>query len=189
VIGPRFEADRLVEFHFLTDHVTDISPVRALPHVRMLVCRGSEPGRGQLSDLTPLRGLALEYFDCSCNPQLTDLEPVRGMPLQELSCWCTPVVHLWPLQGMPLRALNADWTFVRSLDPLDGLPLTRLAVRSNICAPEIGPVAGAPLQEIHCELRPERDVPILRAIPTLRRINDRPAADVWKEFDDHSLLK
>jgi hypothetical protein len=188
VIGPRFEADRLVEFHFLTDHVTDISPVRALPHMRMLVCRGSGAGKGRLRDLSPLRGLPLELLDCSCNVSLVDLEPLRGMPLQELICWCTPVDNLWPLQGMPLRTLDCNGCYVSDLSPLKGLPLARLTVQVNTSPPGLQPVAGAPLQEIVCHLQPDRDVPILRAIPTLRRINDRPAADVWKEFDEHSLV-
>jgi Leucine-rich repeat (LRR) protein len=39
---------------------------------------------------------------------------------------------------------------------------------------------GMPLRELWCDFRPERDAEILRAIKTLEKINDKPAAEFWK---------
>jgi hypothetical protein len=181
-VGDRCEDGKIVEVHFLTDQVTDISPVRALPALTILVCRGSESGKGKLKDLGPLRGMKLEYLDCSANWALADLSPLRGMPLRQLVAWCTGVSNLSPLRGMPLTTLDCSWTFVTDLGALDGLPLKRLLIRTNGAAPDLQPVAGAPLQEIQCVFRAERDTVLLRSIPTLRRINDRPAAEFLKEF-------
>src|SRR5262249_43959164 len=47
---------------FLSDRVTDISPVRALKGLESLACGGSAPRKGRLSDLTPLRGLRLQHL-------------------------------------------------------------------------------------------------------------------------------
>jgi hypothetical protein len=40
-----------------------------------------------------------------------------------------------------------------------------------------------PLEEIRCDFKPERDADILRSIKTLEKINDKPAAEFWKEAD------
>jgi tetratricopeptide (TPR) repeat protein len=41
--------------------------------------------RGKLTDLRPLKGLALTFLDCSFNP-VHDLTPLQGMALQTLNC-------------------------------------------------------------------------------------------------------
>src|SRR6516162_3857189 len=66
-----------------TDNVKDISPVRALTGLTHLECSGSNPGKGRLSDLSPLKGLKLKSFDCRWT-RVTDLSPLRGMPLKEV---------------------------------------------------------------------------------------------------------
>jgi hypothetical protein len=40
-----------------------------------------------------------------------------------------------------------------------------------------------PLRELVCTFKAERDAKILRSIKTLEHINNRPAADFWKEVD------
>jgi len=37
-----------------------------------------------------------------------------------------------------------------------------------------------PLKELRCDFKPERDAEILRAIKTLEKINDKPAAEFWR---------
>src|SRR5262249_10215634 len=92
--------DRVVTgLDFLTDEVEDIAPVRGLKDLRSLNCRGSSPGKGKLSDLTPLRGLLLEVLHCHCT-QVTDLSPLRGMPLVDLNFYTNRVADLSPLKGM-----------------------------------------------------------------------------------------
>ena len=38
-------------------------------------------------------------------------------------------------------------------------------------------------EELGCDFQPERDTEILRSLTTLERINEKPAADFWKEVD------
>ena len=60
---------------------------------------------------------------------------------------------------MPLETLNVRGTKVEDLSPLEGLPL----------------------KSIWCDYKPDRDARILRSIKTLETINDKPAAEFWKE--------
>jgi serine/threonine protein kinase/formylglycine-generating enzyme required for sulfatase activity/Leucine-rich repeat (LRR) protein len=39
------------------------------------------------------------------------------------------------------------------------------------------------LKELDCDFQPERDAEILRSIKTLEKINGKPAAEFWKDFD------
>ena len=50
---PKIENGVVTEFGFLTDNVTDISPVRVLVGLKVLKCVGTMPRKGKLSDLTP----------------------------------------------------------------------------------------------------------------------------------------
>jgi hypothetical protein len=40
-----------------------------------------------------------------------------------------------------------------------------------------------PLTHLWLTFRPERDAEVLRALTTLQIINDKPAAEFWKEVD------
>ena len=78
-----------------------------------------------VSDLTPLRGMALEALSVNYSRQVTDLSPLRGMPLQLLWWAGAPVSDLSPLQGMPLKEVYCDFQserdgeFLRSLKTLE----------------------------------------------------------------------
>jgi len=54
--APRIENGVVTELKFFTDNVTDISPLRAWPTLKHLLCNGSGTGKGTLSDLMPLAG-------------------------------------------------------------------------------------------------------------------------------------
>jgi hypothetical protein len=75
------------EYGFKTDNVTDITPVRALTGLSILRCAGSAPGKGKLTDLSPLKGLKLTRLQCQWNPT-QDLSPLLDMPLETLLCNC-----------------------------------------------------------------------------------------------------
>src|SRR5262249_51566290 len=111
---------KVVWLRFLSDRVTDISPVRALQGLDSLDCGGSAPRKGRLSDLTPLRGLRLVYLNCT-ESQVSALEPLRGMPLECLRCQGTGVDSLSPLEGMKLVSLTIQGTPVSDLSPLRGM--------------------------------------------------------------------
>jgi len=165
-----------------TDGVTDISPVRALPVLRWLTCRGSAPGQGRLSDLSPLQGLRLEHLDVG-NTQVADLSPLKGMPLQTLICSDTPTVDLLPLKELPTLAIfRCSGTEVSDLSPLTGMALHALQCDYTKVA-DLTPLKGLPLTELRCDFTPERDSEILRSITTLETINGKPAAEFWKEVE------
>ena len=75
----------VTEFGFITDNVTDISPVRALTGLKLLKCNGSGPGKGRLADLSPLAGMPLTglWIDST---QVSDLTPLAGMNLTVIAC-------------------------------------------------------------------------------------------------------
>lgn len=47
---------------FISDHVTDISPLRAFTNLSFLECNGSEPEKGMLSDLSPIKEMPLRML-------------------------------------------------------------------------------------------------------------------------------
>jgi serine/threonine protein kinase len=160
----RIEGDVVTELHFFTDNVTDISPVRALKELKGLRCDGSGPGKGRLSDLSPLRGLSLTWLNCN-GTQVADLSPLQDMKLTVLEFDGTQVADLSPLKAMTLTYLRCGHTQVTDLSPLKGMPLKGL----------------------WCDFKSERDAEVLRSIKTLEKINDEPAPDFWKAIDDKQV--
>jgi hypothetical protein len=125
---PTIEGGVVTGLDFVSDEVTDISPVRALTGLRRFGCGGSELwGKGKLADLSPLKDLKLTYLDCHGTP-VPDLSPLKGMPLTFLHCDHTPVSDLSPLKGMPLTTLFCWYTPVTDagLMPLQGMSHLRL---------------------------------------------------------------
>jgi Leucine-rich repeat (LRR) protein len=133
---------------FLSDRVTDISPVRALKGLESLDCGGSAPRKGRLSDLTPLRGLRLVLLSCT-ESQVSDLEPLRGMPLEYLHCRGTGVDSLSPLEGMKLVSLTINGTPVSDLSPLRGMPLKWLDLAEVRGVTNLVPLEGMPLEYLN----------------------------------------
>jgi formylglycine-generating enzyme required for sulfatase activity len=191
-----------ITLSFLTNAVTDISPVRALPNLVNLECYGSGRGKGILVDVSPLRGLPLTRLQCGnnrvndlsplkgmaltvlyCNAtEVSDLSPLKGMPLAELQCGGTKVEDLSPLQGMRLMELFCNQTRVKDLSPLKGMPLHWLYCEDTSVT-DLAPLKGMPLKSLRVDFKPERDAEILRSIKTLETINDQPAAEFWKKVD------
>jgi hypothetical protein len=59
---PKIENGVVTELRFVTDNVTDISPVRALSKLKALWCYGSYRASGRLSNLSPLKGMPLTFL-------------------------------------------------------------------------------------------------------------------------------
>jgi hypothetical protein len=185
---------------FLDDSTVDLSPLRALPRLVTLECRGGRDAMGVLRDLAPLRGLALKGLNCCCtavddlaplagmplvnlyvdNTRVTDLAPLRGMPLRALNCSYTPVSSLGPLKGMTLSALWCNHTAVTDLTPLTGMPLDWLTIHGTSVT-DLTPLKGMPLTRIYLDFVPERDTEVLRSLTGLVTINDKPVAQFWKD--------
>ena len=157
----KIEKGVVTELQFVTDNVTDISPVTVLSGLKVLDCAGSGTGLGKLSDLTPLTGMTLSVL-LIMNTKVTDLSPVHGMPLTHVDMWNTPVSNLTPLKGMNLKLLQCGSTRVTDLSPLSGMPLVRVI----------------------CDFNRERDTEILRSIKTLEQINSKPTVEFWMEVEE-----
>jgi hypothetical protein len=124
--APRIENGVVTELKFITNNVKDISPVRALVGLKILICIGGPDSIGKLSDLSPLEGMQLIRLGCG-RSLVSDLSPLEGMPLTILNCGVTNVSNLSPLRGMELTDLGCHTAPVADLSPLEGMPLVTLA--------------------------------------------------------------
>jgi Leucine-rich repeat (LRR) protein len=164
----KIEGGIVTELQFVTDYVTDISPVTALNGLKKLNCSGTGHANGENFDLSPLNGLPLtslnlshtrieslsqlrgmKLAEMSCHmTHVSDLSPLRGMPLVGLDCGRTGVTDLSPLEGMQLSVLHCDATRVSSLSPLKGMPLTELRFGKTPVF-DLSPLKGMPLTELY----------------------------------------
>jgi hypothetical protein len=144
----KIEDGVVTELNFAADNVTDLSPLRALRGLKKLKCAGSGPGKGNLSDLSPLKGMALRSMNFGWT-KVSDLSPLKGMPLVSLQCGSTPVSDLSPLKNMPLSYVDCSGTQVFDLMPLKGAPLSRLTCdRTRVS--DLSPLKGSPLTSLNC---------------------------------------
>jgi serine/threonine protein kinase len=140
---------KVVRLELRSDHVVDLSPLRALPDLEWLACSGSGPGTGRLQDLTPLQGLPLVRLDVS-DTQVADLSPLRGLKLDTLILRNTRIIDLKPLEGMPLCDLFLSGTRVRDLTALQGLRTLRVLDVSSIPVTTLEPLRGIPIATLDC---------------------------------------
>ncbi len=173
---------------FLTDNVSDISPVRALASLNILDCpRVGGDLSNTLADLSPLAGMSLKTLSFN-STAVADLSPLRGMQLSFLNCAATKVADLSPLEGMPLAELYCHRTAVKDLSALRGTPLAILNCEGNTIA-DPSPLKELPLKSLNLTFVPERDTDLLRSIKTLEIINSKPAAKFWKEVEEQQKGK
>jgi len=220
-VTPVIENDVVTGVQFVTDSVSDLTPLRALAGLRNLDCSSSLPLRGRLDDLWPLSGLPLETLSIAAthvsdlsplagtpltvlniqNTEIVDLSPLKRMPLVKLNCSITKVIDLSPLSGLPLAELNCGIMKIADLSPLKGLPLTRLhcgGTEISDLSPLVGmplvslecwgtrvadltPLEKMPLKNLVCDFELERDAKLVRSLRTLETINNKPAAEFWKD--------
>ena len=178
-IHPIMDSGEVVGLKFLTLDVADISPVRALPKLRMLDCNVDPQWRGKLSDLTQLRGMRLEHMRCKGNP-VADLGPLRGMPLEILECGWTQVSDLSPLTGMSLKNLLAQSTRVSDLTPLQGMPLVWLDIHQAREVSDLSPLKGMPLEYLNLTGLPITDLSQIAEYKSLRWLvlDEMPITDL-----------
>ncbi len=199
---PTIENEVVTGIEFFSNHVSDISPLRAFPRLSSLNCRVNGSNFGMISDLKPLKGMSLVKLILSVNP-VSDLSPLKGMPLTELHVDNSHVADLSPLEGMPLKVLNCSYTKVTNLAPLNEMPLIILwcnNTRIDDLTPvkgmplewitihgtkvhDIAPLKGLPLKQIYLDFDQKRDSEVLRSLTTLQKINETPAAEFRKNLD------
>jgi len=180
-VAHKIEEDKVIGLAFVSDNVTDLSPVRAIEGLQILSCPGSAPGMGRLADLWPLKGMSLTHLDVS-NTAVKDLSPLKETKITDLKIAGTPVVSLVPLKGTGLASLACNNTRVTDLAPLAGLPLAFLDY-SHIRVADVSALKELSLKAVHCDFKPLRDAAALRSIASLETIDGKPAAEFW-EIED-----
>ncbi len=148
---------------FSPQHITDISPLRALAGLKSLYLRSPGDAKSQLSDLSPLNGLPLTKFGI-VNSQVSDLSPFRGMPIEYLDIAYSPVGELAPLKGMPILVLSLYGTSTTDLRPLMGINLTTLILMESPVS-DLTPLKGMPLKCINLRDTHVTDLSVLRGMP------------------------
>jgi len=161
---PNIESGAVIEIGFVTDNVTDMSPVRALAGLKKLKCAGSIGERGILADLSPLQGMPLTHLNCGQNPKLSDLSPLKGISLTELDCDGTPISDLSTLKGMPLASLACYGTQVSDLSPLKDMKLTGVLCYDSPVS-DLSPLKGMPLTWLDCHHTTVSDLSPLQGMP------------------------
>ena len=119
--------------------VTDISPVRVLQQLKVLICSGSSSSiNAKLFDLSPLRGMLLTRLNCS-DSQVSDISPLQEMPLTWLATGNTKVSDLTPLKGMRLTTLWCSTTPVSDISSLTNMrDLAELALfRTKVTSDDV----------------------------------------------------
>jgi hypothetical protein len=156
---------QVVQLSFFTEHVSDLSPVRALPGLKALICEAKQAEHGRLADLSPLTGMRLTTLSVNGNLGVHDLSPLRGLPLQSLKMGFTTVQDLTPLRGMPLTSLICNNCGVRDLSALRGLPLQNLGFGGwSSQVNDLSPLEGMPLGTLNFMQTQVRDLSPLRGM-------------------------
>jgi WD40 repeat protein/serine/threonine protein kinase/Leucine-rich repeat (LRR) protein len=152
--------------------LVDLSPLRALSGLEQLTVNGPDKGpRLPLTDLRPLAGLKLQELSLD-GTSVADLTPLQGMPLLKLSLNRTLVADLRSLKVPTLRSLSVRDTPVSDIGPLKNLAfLDTLDVRGSAVT-DLRPLQGLLLKTIGWDVEPKRDAALLKAMPTLTRINE-----------------
>lgn len=162
-VVPTIEDGVVTGLAFSTDHVTDVSPVRALTRLQTLNIQGSGWEKGSLADLSPLKGIFLSFLKLDYN-KVWNLTPLKGMPLEYLSLWSWPGSDLTPLKGLPLKVLNCGGGEQRlDLTPLAGLPLESLCVNYTLVS-DLAPLKGMPLTRLEASITKVSDLSPLRGM-------------------------
>lgn len=175
-VTPDFGNDVVTGIAFRSDHVADISPVRALGGLQSLRIAGAwrntvfqdlSPLQGmslkelgiegtRVSDLSPLKEMKLEVFRCGYT-QVSDLTPLKEMTLTTVNCWHTPVTDLSSLNPAKLATLDFNGTGVPDLSVLKGFQLNSLSFTATQIS-DLTPLQGMPLEGLDCGLTPVKDL-------------------------------
>jgi serine/threonine protein kinase len=143
-------------------HVTDLSPLRALPDLESLDCSSPTDHQwGPLADLSPLRGMKLTRLRFAWN-RVTDLSPLAGMPLEVFDCSGNSIESLEPLRDLPLHTLLCHINQIKDLSPLADLPLTTLNCGANPVE-DWTPLARLPLRQLFINYSSFHDFSVLKA--------------------------
>ena len=153
----------------------DLAPVSALTDLKTLFCYA--PG---VRDLDWLRGMAIENLQLT-HAEVENLDVLRETKVTYLTLGTPdkPPLSYDALAGMPLRSLNLIDCPLKDLSFLSGMPLNRL-VLTGTGITDYSPLKAFPLAEVDVDVVPDRDLPILLSIPTLKKINGKAVEEYRK---------
>jgi len=172
----------LKDFNMQYTNVSDLSPLKGMK-LNYLACSAAI----KLADLSPLHGMPLTHFDVE-GTKVADLSPLKGMPLTSLRIGGTPVTDLSPLKDMKLQDLEMGLTQIADLSSLKDMPLTRLRIGSQVS--DLSLLKNMPLKVLFLDFKPDRDTELLlRSLKTLETIDDKPAAEFWKALESPAPQK
>lgn len=164
------------------DTISDVRPIEVLKDLTVLRCRGSAPGLGILTDLSPLSGLTLKELHCRNNPLLRDLSPIRLDSLEFLDASYTSLESLSGLTSAPLHTLKIIGTPVTDLGPVSRMPKLKTLDFTDCPIADFEPLVATSVRELRANVRTERDAAALRRVKTLEYVNRVPAKEFWKGF-------
>ena len=152
--------------------VPDLSPLAALTDLKILFSYVTG-----VDDLAWLRGLPVNHLQLE-RGAFADLGPIRESQVKwlDLDFPVKPPGDYSVLAGMPLQSLSLQDCPVGDLSFLSGMPLDRLLLKGTGIT-DHAVLKSLPLVEVELDLVPERDLPILLSIPTLKKINGRPVEE------------
>jgi serine/threonine-protein kinase len=159
-IRHKIEGDKVAEFSCPAAKLTDAWPLRAFSSLRKLEI-GDERSAGALADIAFL----------------------KGMKLSELCLFNTRVTDLSPLQGMPLARLQLTGSGVKDLSSLRGSKITWLSIAGTAVL-DLAPLKDVPIQKLDCDRSLTTDFSALKAIRTLKTVNDLPVAEFMKSVKE-----
>ncbi len=162
-LAEQIEAGVVTAVSPVSDHLIDISPLRAFSRLKTLQLLASDQQVSQLADLSPLSGMPLTQLKFASTP-VSDLTPLKGMKLTLLHCPGSKVRALSPLIGMPLTSLKCSDTQVSDLSPLRGMPLVSLDIDGSQVS-DLSPLEGMPLTSLNCHNSPVSDLSPLAGMP------------------------
>jgi serine/threonine protein kinase len=155
----------------------DLSAIHVLKDLRTLDLSAPVPDqRGDVSDLASLRLSRLTELRIGWN-SVRDLRPLADLRLELLDVRGNPISDLRPVSAMPLRALGLRDTLVHDLSPIAGTQLQKLDLVGTPVT-DLSPLHGLPLTKIDIDLNVERDGPLLRSLPRLAIVNNRPVSEL-----------
>ena len=117
--------------------------------------------------------------------EVSDISTLRGMPIWNLQLGGAQVADLTPLEGKSTLKHLGCGDRASDLSSLEGPSPESL--HAGPLMTDLSPLKGMPLGKLSFPtFKAERDAEILRAIPTLKIINDQPAARFWKAVDEQA---
>ncbi|CAN5144072.1 hypothetical protein BH11PLA2_BH11PLA2_41130 [soil metagenome] len=169
------EGQHVVGVTMKSVHVTDLTPLRALPALKSLTYNAPNATDGPMTDLTPLEGLPIESLSLIGHPRLNELKPLKDLPLKTLNLSYADITDVTPLAGKGFVYLNLNHCRdLSDIKPLDTCAVETL-ILSNTGVADLSPLAEVNLKSLAFNLELVKDLtPLVRG--PLERLSWEPSS-------------